>query len=243
MFIPLAAIFWRGLLVNMQAYFDNPSLGQAVWLSLSTSLVSSTFILLTGTPLAYILSRWRSAWKAPLELMLDLPIVLPPLIAGIGLLLAFGRNGLLGSALNAAGLRLAFTTSAVVIAQTVVAAPLFIRAARLGFSAIEPQLAEAAYTEGATEWQLFRHIMLPLAWRAILSGLILSWARGFGEFGATIVFAGNLEGRTQTIPLAIFVGFESNLGLAIGLSILLLGISAVVLLILRGLENAAYHGS
>ena len=134
---------------------------------------------------------------------------------------------------------LPFTTAAVVVAQLFVAAPFYVRAARLGFASIDPQLEEAAYTEGANQWQLFRHVMLPLAGRAMVSGLILCWARALGEFGATILFAGNLVGRTQTMPLAIYLGLERDLGVALALSALLLVVSVLLLVALRRLEKAS----
>jgi molybdate transport system permease protein len=166
----------------------------------------------------------------------DLPVVLPPAVAGLALLMAFGRRGVLGGALGTLGLSLPFTTAAVVVAQTFVAAPFYVRAARLGFAAVDAQLEEAAYTEGASQWQLFRHVMLPLTGRALASGLVLCWTRALGEFGATIMFAGNLPGRTQTMPLAIYLGLEQNLGVALALSALLLLTSGVLLGVLRWLE-------
>lgn len=231
--IPLATLIWIALSDELLVYLRAPSLQRALSLSLLTSSVSTGAILLLGTPLAYTLARWSFRGKAWVELIIDLPLVLPPLIAGIALLLAFGRNGILGQPLDALGLRLPFTTAAVVVAQVFVAGPLYVRTARIGFATIEPELREAASVEGANEMQIFRHVMVPLARRALWSGLILSWARAFGEFGATIIFAGNMEGRTQTMPLAIFVGFESNLGIALGLSLVLLLIAALVLLLLR----------
>ena len=130
-----------------------------------------------------------------------------------------------------------FTTSAVIIAQTFVAAPLFVRSARIGFAEVDPQLEEAAYVEGADEWQMFRHVMLPLAWRALITGILLSWARALGEFGATILFAGNLQGVTQTMPLAIYLGLERGLGIALGLSLMLILVSVFLLSLIRKLEN------
>ena len=191
-----------------------------------------------GTPLAYALGRLSFRGKTWIELALDVPIVLPPLIAGIALLLAFGQNGIFGRFLATLGIRLPFTTAAVIFAQTFVAVPLYLRAARIGFGAVAPELREEATVEGANEWQVFRHVMLPVAWRALIAGLILCWTRGLGEFGATIVFAGNMEGRTQTIPLAIFVGFETNLDVALALSIVLVLLSIVVLMMLRWIDKA-----
>ena len=261
--LPLVVLLWRGVDAGLAGYLADRSVVAAARLSIFTSAISVLATLLLGTPLAYVLARWSFRRKAVVETIIDLPIVLPPMVAGIGLLLAFGRNGLLGAPLHALGIQLClvpptgwpgkllgaplhalgiqlpFTTAAVVFAQTFVSAPLYIRAARLGFAGVRPDLIEAAYTDGATETEIFRHVMLPLAGRAMLNGLIMSWARAFGEFGATIIFAGNLQGFTQTMPLVIFNGFETNLGVALSLSLLLIMISALILLALRTLEKSA----
>jgi molybdate transport system permease protein len=209
----------------------------ALRLSLLTSLISVTIAMLAGTPLAYILTRREFRGRAALELLTDLPVVLPPSVAGLALLIAFGRQGIFGGGLAALGMQIPFTTAAVVMAQTFVSAPLFVRAARIGFSSIDAQLQEAAYVEGATEWQLFRLVMLPLAKLALVSGAILAWTRALGEFGATILFAGNLEGVTQTMPLAIFLGFERNLDVAVVLSVALVLASLVMLAVLGRLDG------
>jgi molybdate transport system permease protein len=235
--LPLCILLWRGASAGVAGYLSDPSVIQAAMLSLVTSVVSLLLTIVMGTPLAYMLSRWTFRRKSWIELVIDLPIVLPPMVAGIGLLLLFGRNGLLGGLLDVWGIRLPFTTAAVIFAQAFVSAPLFIRAARLGFSAVRPELIEAAYTDGASEMVIFWFIMLPLASRAMLNGLILCWARAFGEFGATMIFAGNLMGVTQTMPLVIFNGFETNLGVALGLSLILIFISAFILFALRMVEK------
>lgn len=240
--IPLLVLVWRGMSQQFLAYWTNPTFLAAIRLSLLTSTLSTCLAVLTGTPLAYVLGRVSFRGKSWVELALDVPLVLPPLIAGIALLLAFGRNGVLGYPLDRLGIRLPFTTAAVILAQTFIAAPLYLRTARIGFGAVPHELREEATVEGANEWQVFRHVMLPIAWRALLAGLILCWTRALGEFGATIVFAGNMEGRTQTIPLAIFVGFETNLDVALGLSVFLIFISVIVLLVLRWIDQA-YAGS
>ncbi len=184
-----------------------------------------------------MLARWDFRGKAVLELLIDLPIVLPPSVAGLALLIAFGRQGIFGSLLTLIGISLPFSTAAVVIAQTFVSAPLYVRAARIGFAEIDPQLEEAAVVEGASNWQMFREVMLPLAGRALTSGAILTWTRALGEFGATILFAGNLEGVTQTMPLAIYLGFERSLGVAVALSVMLVFISVLLLALVRKLDN------
>ena len=182
----------------------------------------------------------QAASVEDVELILDLPIVMPPSVAGLALLIAFGRNGLFGPALNILGISLPFTTAAVVFAQTFVAAPLYVRSARIGFSEIDHQLEEAAHVEGANQWQLFYEVMVPLAGRVLASGAILTWTRALGEFGATILFAGNLQGITQTMPMAIYLGFESNLGVALVLSVVLIFVSIIVLTATKKLEKHEY---
>lgn len=235
--IPILALILEGFDPDIFTQLNQPQAIAALKLSLSTSTVSTALAVLTGTPLAYVLARWRVRGRTWLELVVDLPIVLPPSVAGLALLLAFGRRGLLGASLDAFGINLPFSTLAVVIAQIFVAAPLFVRSARIGFMAVDSQLEEAAVTEGANQVQLFRFVMIPVALQGLVSGALLCWARALGEFGATLLFAGNLMGRTQTMPLAIYVGLESNRGVAIALSLILLAVSAVLLVGLRRLER------
>jgi molybdate transport system permease protein len=235
--VPLGALLWRALQTGALPEAAGPAGQSALVLSLLTATLSTLLALVTGTPLAYLMAHWPQRGRGWLELLVDLPVVLPPSVAGLALLMAFGRRGLLGDALGAVGISLPFTTAAVVLAQTFVAAPFFVRAARLGFASIDPQLEEAAYAEGASAWQMFRYLMLPLSGRALAAGLVLCWTRALGEFGATILFAGNLPGRTQTMPLAIYLGFERNLALALALSAVLLAVSAGVLAVLRRLER------
>jgi molybdate transport system permease protein len=235
--LPLVVLLMRGVEASFSGYLSEPTVVQAAILSIFTTVISVLITLILGTPLAYLLSRWSFRYKAWIELVIDLPIVLPPMVAGIGLLLTFGRNGFLGGFLDLWGIRLPFTTAAVIFAQAFVSAPLYIRAARLGFGAVRPELIESAYTDGASEQVIFWKIMLPLASRAIFNGMILSWARAFGEFGATIIFAGNLMGVTQTMPLVIYNGFETNLDIALAISLILILISGVILLTLRIIEK------
>jgi molybdate transport system permease protein len=168
-----------------------------------------------------------------LEIIIDLPTVLPPAVAGLALLMAFGRRGLLGAPLDALGIQVPFTTLAVVMAQSFVAAPLFIKTAAVGLSTVSSELEQAAALDGATGWGAFRHVILPLAWRSIIGGASLCWARALGEFGATIIFAGNLPGQTQTMPLAVYIGFEIDMNRALTLAAILLAVSFVLLLTVR----------
>ena len=209
----------------------------ALRLSLFTSLCSLALALLFGTPLAYMLAHWDFPGRVALEMLIDLPVVLPPSVAGLALLIAFGRQGIFGAPLAALGLSLPFTTLAVILAQVFVSAPLYVRSARAGFAEIDPHLEEAAHVEGATQWQMFRLVMIPLAGRAIITGAILAWTRALGEFGATILFAGNLEGVTQTMPLAIYLGLERDLDVAVALSVALVLVSLALLGLMRRLER------
>ena len=235
--LPVLALLLSGVQASLPALLRDPQAAAALRLSLLTSASSTAAAILTGTPLAFALARWPLRGRGWMELIVDLPIVLPPSVAGLALLLAFGRRGLLGGSLELLGLNLPFSTLAVVLAQLFVAGPLYVRSARIGFAAVDKQLEEAAVTEGANPWQLFRYVMVPVAQSALLSGALLCWARALGEFGATLLFAGNLVGRTQTMPLAIYVGLESNRGVAVALSVVLLGVSAILLALLRRFER------
>ncbi len=237
--LPVVALFWRAVGLDFWSQISSPSALAALRLSLQTSLASVAFALVVGTPLAYLLEYWEFRGRSVVELLVDLPVVLPPSVAGLALLIAFGRQGVFGQALFALGVSLPFTTLAVVIAQVFVSAPLFVRAARLGFASIDPQLDEATYVEGASHWQMFTLVALPLSWRALVSGMVLAWTRALGEFGATILFAGNLEGVTQTMPLAIYLGFERNLDEAVALSVLLVVVSGFLLAAMRKWGGAA----
>lgn len=236
--LPIIGLLARTVGSDFMASALSPSALTALRLSLVTSLWSVGVTILFGTPLAYTLARWKFKFKSWIELLIDLPVVLPPSVAGLALLMAFGRNGLFGPVLSMLGISVPFTTPAVILAQTFVAAPLYVRAARIGFAEIDSQLEEAAHVEGANQWQLFRNVMLPLAGNAIITGAILCWARALGEFGATILFAGNLEGVTETMPLAIYLGLERSVDVAVALAVMLVGVSVVLLTITRRLESS-----
>lgn len=233
--LPLLAILLRTppgmLLSNLQ----QPAVIQAIGLSFATTTITTLLTILMGTPLAYLLARYTFRGRALLDTLIDAPIVLPPAVAGVGLLLAFGRRGIWGSYLDELGLTIAFTQAAVVLAQLFVSAPLYIKAATTGFMSVERELEQAAALDGASGWQVFRRITAPLTFPALCGGVVMAWARALGEFGATIIFAGNLPGRTQTMPLAIYLGFELELSVALTLSVILLGCSFGVLLITKAL--------
>ncbi|MBK7330467.1 MAG: molybdate ABC transporter permease subunit [Dehalococcoidia bacterium] len=191
--------------------------------------------------MAYLLSRARFPGKAIVDAAIDLPIVLPPTVAGVALLTAFGRRGLVGEPIEAwTGQTFAFTTMAVIMAQVLVAAPFYVRAARSGFDVVDRRAEAVAYTLGASKTRTFFRIVLPQVRPAIMAGTVLCWARAMGELGATLIFAGNLEGTTQTMPLAIISAFEgSSLGLAgaIALSVMLLAVALGVLVVFRLVSN------
>lgn len=198
----------------------------AVGVSMRTSAVSLAILIVLGTPLAAALARSRGWLGRFVEVALDLPLVLPPAAAGIGLLLAFGRRGLVPT-------ELPFTAGAVVAAQLFVSTPLYVRAATAAFRAVPGDVMDIASLEGADRIRRFAKIVLPISGPTLLSGAAMAWARALGEFGATILFAGSFPGRTETLPLAIYLGFENNLDQAIGLSLLLLGLALVVLVAAR----------
>lgn len=233
--LPLAALILRVPLRDVLASVATREARQAIGLSLSTSLISVALAIVGGTPLALLLARGRFRGRTALDTLLDLPMVLPPSVAGIALLVAFGRRGLLGQQLQLLGIELPFTMAAVIVAQVFVAAPFYVKAAANGFAAVDRDLEEAAALDGAAPRQVFRFITAPLAWPALLGGAVMTWARALGEFGATIIFAGNFVGRTQTMPLAIYQGFEQDLTLALSLAVVLLGVSFAVLGVMKGL--------
>lgn len=209
----------------------------AITLSLWTSVLSTILAVLFGTPVAYWLARTDVRGRSLLDALVDLPIVLPPTVAGVALLTAFGSRGLIGEPLaDATGLRLTFTSVAVVMAQLLVAAPFYVRAARSGFAAVDVQMERVAYTLGASRVETFLRITVPQARGALLAGVVLCWARALGELGATLIFAGSLEGRTRTMPLAIIDAFErTSLGLAgaVSMSLILLVVAFAVLVLFR----------
>ena len=214
----------------------------ALRLSLVTSVISIGVVIVIGTPIAYALAR-NDGWVArTVDALVELPIVLPPVVAGVAMLMAFGRGGLVGGPLRDAGLDISFTTTAVVFAQIFVAAPFFIRSAKLGFQSVARDYEEVSQTLGMSPLSTYRQITLPLAAPAIITGLGLSWARALSEFGATMMFAGNLLGETQTMPLAIMTAMETSLDSALALSALLLAVSVLALAALALASRRRWSG-
>lgn len=229
--LPLLALLLRVLSVNdLIGYLGRPVVRQGLQLSAITSLISLVLAVALGTPAAYLLARYRFPGRRVLDTLIDLPIVLPPSVAGIALLMAFGRRGLLGGALDSLGISIVFTAAAVVMAQTFVAFPFYVRAARAGFQGLTRDYEEVSATLGVSNLRTFWRITVPLVRPALLSGAVMTWARALGEFGATIMFAGNFIGRTQTMPLAIYSALESDLNAALVLALILVVFSFAVLL-------------
>jgi molybdate transport system permease protein len=233
MVIPPFALLWKTSPSSAAGYLRTAPVVQAIILSLWTSGATLVITLLFGTPLAYLLGRGRFRGRQIVEVLIDWPIVLPPAVAGIALLMTLGRRGVIGSVLARAGVQIPFTPIAVVIAQVFVSCPYYIKAASLGLSAVSQGILDAAALDGATPLQRFWDVTLPLSFRSLVAGAALTWSRALGEFGATIIFAGNLPGRTQTMPLAVYIGFEIDMRQALTLAAILLIVSFALLLGIR----------
>ena len=228
--LPVAVLMARG--VGSRAWEGLPgsaTVVSAILLSFASTFAVVCLAACLGTPLAYALSRYKFRGKRFVSLFIELPIVMPPAVAGLALLLTFGRNGVIGSLLADAGIIIPFSILAVIIAQFFISAPFYIRSAQVGFSSIADEIEDAARVDGAHGWLMFWHITLPIAWRALISGMILSWARALGEFGATILFAGNLQGKTQTMPLLVYSIFERDIDAAIWTGLILIVLALIAL--------------
>lgn len=235
--VPFVALIWRALTLEGALVPGDLSVMSAVSLSLGTTAVTVALILLFGTPLAYFLARYRFPFKRLLTVLIEIPIVMPPVVAGLALLSAFGRRGLIGMPLADLNITITFTLTAVVLAQLFVSAPFYIRAAQSRFESLPREYEDAAAVDGASRWVIFWRIMLPQSARALLTGLILSWARALGEFGATILFAGNLQGRTQTMPLLVYGALERDLRVTFVTALVLLGLAVLAFTLTRWLAG------
>ncbi len=240
LFLGLVAVALVALVVHapaagILAALNREVVRQALLVSLETTALSALIIVVTGTPVALLLARdFRG--RTLLEAFVSLPVVLPPVVAGLALLLAFGRMGLLGHALRAFGIELPFTLAAVVMAQTLVAAPLYIIAAKGAFEQTDPEMLDAAATLRSSWSYTALRVVIPPVLPALGAALALAWARALGEFGATITFAGNLPGVTQTMPIAVYIEGQSDLDAAIAISLILLAVSFGVLAASRYLQ-------
>ncbi len=238
--IPFIALVWRALTLQGSTPATEFSIVSAITVSLGTTALAIIVTVLFGTPLAYFMARYRFRLKRLLTVFVELPIVMPPVVAGLALLSAFGRRGLIGMHLAEHGITIPFTVAAVVLAQVFVSSPFYIRAAQSRFESLPREYEDAAAVDGAGRWRTFWHVMLPQSMPALLSGLILSWARALGEFGATILFAGNLQGRTQTMPLLVYGALERDLRVTFITALILLALAALAFSLTRwlvGLEE------
>jgi molybdate transport system permease protein len=231
--LPLAAVATRVPPSELLARMGDPMLIEALRLSLVTSAAATALVVALGLPVAYLLATRSFPGKRLLEVLIDLPMVLPPTVAGFALLLAFGRNSPAGRSLALLGVSIPFTTLAVVLAQAFIAAPFFISATRAGLSEVDPRYLDAAATLRASPARTLLRVMLPLAFPSMLAGAAMTWARALGEFGATITFAGNLPGVTQTMPLAVYIALQQDVDAAVAMSVLLLALSVGILLSVR----------
>jgi molybdate transport system permease protein len=231
--IPLAALFAESSPGELIASLDEPQATDALWLSLRTSAAAVVIIVLIGTPAAYLLAMRRFRGRSLVLTLIELPLVLPPAAAGIALLAALGPNGLLGGLIEDLGIRLVLETAGVIVALTFVSAPFYVRGAIAAFETVERDLLDASRTLGAGEAGTFARVAVPGASAGLGAGLALAWGRALGEFGATLLFAGSLQGVTQTAPLAIFEFLGSDFTASIALSALLVVVSAALLLTIK----------
>ena len=240
--IPLAAIFIRAIPSGaLGDALSDPVIREALILSLTTTTLTLGIMIVLGTPVAWLLARYQFRGREALDTLIDLPMVLPPAVAGVALLMAFGRRGILGPTLSGTfGLEIPFTTLAVIMAQVFVATPFYVKAAKAGFESIDRDLEHVSETLGVSRLQTFWSVTVPLSLPALLGGAVMAWARALGEFGATIMFAGNFMGRTQTMPLAIYGTMESGrLNASLVLSGILIVVSFTVLIAFKAIARFA----
>jgi molybdate transport system permease protein len=236
--LPILAIFLDSSPADLIGSLDDPGALDALWLSLRTTAISVAIILLVGTPAAYLLATRSFRGKALVVTLVELPLVLPPAVAGIALLAAVGDGGILGGAVEAAGIQLSFATAGVVVALTFVASPFYVRQAMAAFASVDRVMLDASRTLGASEARGFLRVMIPVALPGLVAGTALALGRALGEFGATLMFAGSFEGVTQTVPLAIYDRLSTEFEAALALSAVLVAVSAAILLSVK-----LVHGS
>ena len=235
--LPVAALFLRTTPGQFVSSLCDPRVISALWLSLFTATISLATVICVGTPFAYVHCRNTYPGKMIVDTIVDLPLVLPPAVAGLALLVLYGRVGLIGKYLNMFGITLAFTTLAVIMAQIFVASPFYVRQAKSLFEQLDPAYEQTARTLGASQLRIFCTIVLPLTASGLISGAVMTFARALGEFGATIMFAGNLPGVTQTMPLAIYSGMQGDFQIGIIIAILLVIISFAIMIVVRILSR------
>jgi molybdate transport system permease protein len=232
--LPLAGLVIRAPWTTLPQRVSEPGVLAALWLSLQTATIATAVCLVLGVPLAWLLARVEFAGRRVVRALVTVPLVLPPVVGGVALLLVFGRNGLLGRWLDGTfGFTLPFTTAGVVVAEAFVAMPFLVISVEGALRGADIRYEEAAATLGSGRWSTFIRVTLPLVAPGVAAGAVLCWARALGEFGATITFAGNFPGRTQTMPLAVYLALETDLQAAIVLSLILLTVSVTILAALR----------
>jgi molybdate transport system permease protein len=241
--VPVIAIFADTAPGDLIDSLGEPASRDALWLSLRVTLAALAVIIVVGTPAAYLLATREFRGKALVTTAIELPLVLPPAVAGIALLAAFGPSGIFGSWLDDAGVQLVLETAGVIVALIFVAAPFYLRQAQEAFAAVDPRLIDAARTLGAGEARAFRRVAIPCAGPGIAAGVALAWGRALGEFGATLMFAGSFQGITQTAPLAIFAQFSTDFPAALALSAVLVAVSAAILLTVKLLTRTPLLGA
>jgi molybdate transport system permease protein len=240
--LPIVAIFVDSSPGQLVDALGERGALEALWLSLRTSAASLAIILIVGTPAAYLLAMRSFRGKAVVVTLVELPLVLPPAVAGIALLAAVGPSGILGGAVEAAGIELALTTAGVVVALTFVASPFYVRQAMAAFAAVDRTLLDASRTLGVSEARSFARVMIPTAMPGLAAGTALALGRALGEFGATLMFAGSFEGITQTVPLAIYARFSTDFDAALALSAVLVAVSAAILLSVKFVQGSEALG-
>ena len=231
--VPLVGLLYRASWETALGDLTSPEALTALRLSFVISLAATALALLLGVPLAWVYARVRFPGRDLVRALTTLPMILPPVVGGVALLFAFGRRGLFGQALDAIGIRLPFTTAGAILAATFVAMPFLVLTVEAGLRSMDRRYEDAARTLGAGRWVVFRRVTLPLIAPSIFAGTVLTWARALGEFGATITFAGNLPGTTQTLPLAVYIALETRPEVAIMLSLVLLATSLGILVAMR----------
>jgi molybdate transport system permease protein len=240
--VPVVAIFIDTGPLDLVSSLGDEGALDALRLSLLCSTVAVAIIVVVGTPAAYLLAMRRFRGRAAIVTLVELPLVLPPAVAGIGLLAALGPNGVLGGWIEDAGIQLVLTTTGVILALTFVAAPFYLRQAQAGFEALDRTWLDASRTLGAGEARTFLRVAIPGAGPGLIAGLALAWGRALGEFGATLMFAGSFRGVTQTVPLAIYERFSTDFTGALALSAVLVAVSAALLLSVKLLGGSAWLG-
>jgi molybdate transport system permease protein len=239
--LPVVALFLKSPLDTTLRSLHDPVVIDALRLSLMTSTITTITVVIMGTPIAYVSARFQYFGKELADSLIDLPVIMPPAVAGIALLMAFGRMGIVGHYLNGFGISIAFTTLAVIMAQVFVSSPFYIRQARTSFEDVDLAFENAARTLGASRVYTFFHVIIPIAMNGLISGAIMAFARSLGEFGATIMFAGNFQGRTQTMPLAIYTAMQGDLDVSLCLAIILVAFSFMVIFLVKTLTRGRRH--